>query len=311
MPHSGCFSEAWGSFQKSGKSNILKRRIKGDGFLNYGKFTQGSVLEGLRSDRYPGKKCTGVIITARCDIEQCKVSKFYYLTAMDVRTWLDSEGLLFAAERKQISKFRTLIHDFGDRVPGLKDHQNASFIDIDKVTDAVSTLPHDQTKKVLERLDEIKQLTTEDCEVLSRIPGVKNFAQKQLAEIFDDKINAYCFIPQTAYMDKVENPNDGLIVNLLDINFLEPGIVRMIERQEMDFDRLNKEQLDEYRQLFFLEKPGDMIFPERAVDSPFLEHLMQAFSFAFIRIGIDFDRQVAKNYWEEQFKKEPKGDGQE
>lgn len=280
--------------------------------MNYGKFTQGSVLEGLRVDRYPDKKCTGVIITARCDIDQCKVSKFYYLTAMDVRTWLDSEGLLFAAERKQINKFNKVINDFGERIPGLKDYQNASFVDIDKVIATVSTLPSDQTKELLKQLNEIKQLATEDCKALREVQEVRNFAQKQLAEIFDDKINAYCFIPQAAYMDmdKVENPHDGLIVNLLDINFLEPDVVQIIERQEMDFDKLKEEQLREYRQLFFLEKSGDMIFPEQAIDPPFLEHLMQAFSFAFIRIGIDFDRKAAKTYWDTQFKKEPQGGGQ-
>lgn len=36
---------------------------------------QGSVLYGLRSDRYPGIPCYGIVITASCDIANSKVSK--------------------------------------------------------------------------------------------------------------------------------------------------------------------------------------------------------------------------------------------
>lgn len=35
---------------------------------------QGSVLYGLRSDRYPGIPCYGIVITASCDIANSKVS---------------------------------------------------------------------------------------------------------------------------------------------------------------------------------------------------------------------------------------------
>lgn len=48
---------------------------------------QGSVLYGLRSDRYPGIPCYGIVITASCDIANSKVSKIYCLIGVDAKQW--------------------------------------------------------------------------------------------------------------------------------------------------------------------------------------------------------------------------------
>lgn len=52
---------------------------------------QGSVLYGLRSDRYPGIPCYGIVITASCDIANSKVSKIYCLIGVDAKQWFCTE----------------------------------------------------------------------------------------------------------------------------------------------------------------------------------------------------------------------------
>ena len=53
--------------------------------------TQGTVIYGLRSDKYPEVACYAVIISARCDIANDKIDKLYYLTAVNVRDWFCTE----------------------------------------------------------------------------------------------------------------------------------------------------------------------------------------------------------------------------
>lgn len=41
--------------------------------------TQGTIITGVRSDKYSNIRCNGVVISARCDLANCKISKIYYL----------------------------------------------------------------------------------------------------------------------------------------------------------------------------------------------------------------------------------------
>ena len=270
----------------------------------YGKFTQGTVLHGVRYEQYPNVKCSAVIITARCDISQCKVSRFYYLSAMDVNTWVSSEGLIFAAERQLLSEMTKIINDFGEKVPGLKEYQNASSINLRAIIEYISSLPETKDRNAaMKRLEEIKKYSVEEYDEESRLESLSFLKEKaygHLPEIFDDKNTQYCFVPQNAYCNSVQNPWDGLIINLHDINFFTSDVVDAIERQTIDYDKLTVEQREKYNESFFLEQTGDMIFPEEVIKSPYLEHLMQAFSFAFIRIGVDFDKKAAKDYWKDK-----------
>ena len=52
---------------------------------------QGTVIYGIKSDKYPAFPCYGIIITARCDIAQNKVPKYHYLVAVDASSWFSSK----------------------------------------------------------------------------------------------------------------------------------------------------------------------------------------------------------------------------
>lgn len=49
--------------------------------------TQGTVVYGMRSDKYPEIASYAIIISARCDIANDKIDKLYYLSAVNVRDW--------------------------------------------------------------------------------------------------------------------------------------------------------------------------------------------------------------------------------
>ena len=58
--------------------------------MNY--IDQGTVIYGMRSEKYPEKMCYAIIISARCDISNDKISKLYYLTAVNAREWFCTEN---------------------------------------------------------------------------------------------------------------------------------------------------------------------------------------------------------------------------
>lgn len=71
---------------------------------------QGSVLYGLRSDRYPGIPCYGIVITASCDIANSKVSKIYCLIGVDAKQWFCTEyGFRQAYSQKITSSFKDFV----------------------------------------------------------------------------------------------------------------------------------------------------------------------------------------------------------
>ena len=52
------------------------------------KFTQGTIIENLRSKKYPNLRCKGVVISARCDLEQKKIPLFHCLIALPIEDWI-------------------------------------------------------------------------------------------------------------------------------------------------------------------------------------------------------------------------------
>ena len=52
------------------------------------KFTQGTIIEYIRSTKYPEIKCQGIVISARCDLAQEKINQFHCLSAMNIEEWI-------------------------------------------------------------------------------------------------------------------------------------------------------------------------------------------------------------------------------
>lgn len=74
------------------------------------KIEQGTIIYGMKSQKYPSCPCYGIIITARCDIAQNKVPKYYYLIAVDAHTWFCSKHGYTAVYGKTIEERRKAIY---------------------------------------------------------------------------------------------------------------------------------------------------------------------------------------------------------
>ena len=84
---------------------------------NYAIITHCPVLNNFRVEQFPGFQFYAIVITARCDIANCKVSKFYYLKAAPIDIWAKTEGLRLALEKIYIKKLKEVLQYWEGRLP--------------------------------------------------------------------------------------------------------------------------------------------------------------------------------------------------
>ena len=60
--------------------------------------TQGTIITGVRSDKYSNIRCNGVVISARCDLANCKISKIYC-----------NMNLVYKSKEEQTAQLKSII----------------------------------------------------------------------------------------------------------------------------------------------------------------------------------------------------------
>ena len=252
--------------------------------------TQGTVIYGLRSDKYPEVACYAVIISARCDIANDKIDKLYYLTAVNVRDWFCTEcgfketyGKFIADKRRNFINLAEQNNLNGDVLLGLQPEQVMTIFQCTiekksrmeqmiKAYNDVRTFLHSKS------LDERK------CMVRSKRDRVTVF----LEELSKGNSNHYFFMPQAAYLQNDVKSN-GLMVDLQEIGIMTLNDAKRIRTPGIDYRMLPDESEERNRQLrtYWLEADSDFVEIEGHIQSPWCELLMQRFSKDFLRIGVD------------------------
>ena len=255
--------------------------------------TQGTIVSGIRSEKYPDTVCSGIVISARCDLANCKVHNVYYLIAIPVREWLLSDEGFHTALLGRINDLE------GKLEPKIQSHQ----------------LDWDSMKRFTP--DEFERVITEQCQDIrkkDRDDWVENFktftqyntrglpietkrgilSQEQrhitnyLLGVANGQATHFAYIPEDAYHDN-HCLDDGLIVDLQELDRVDAKTADVICAYEMDSQShlLSEEEIVAYNRRFFLyDEPGYAV-PDCDIKSPWIEYLMQRFSNSFIRIGVD------------------------
>lgn len=289
------------------------------------KIDQGTVVYGIRSKKYPTVACYGIIITARCDIAQKKVPKYYYLVAVDAVSWLKSEHGFEQAYRSCIAqKLKGVVEKAkaveldGNTLVKLS-NENVEII----TNDYLASHPNDKKhKKLIESLrSAIQDYHVFCCDNMDdqkrafAIQHRNKDAINCLKDIEKGKLHHYYYLPQDAYLNNGVK-NQGLIVDLLEIDSIPvEDAKRLTEPYEKCITLENTPKLPETKELeqlaknenqfafeavlrrvaehfrivsaYWLEDDSCFVDIEGTTKSPWLEHLMQKFSNAFVRIGID------------------------
>lgn len=248
---------------------------------------QGSIIYGLRSDKYPEKACMGIVISARCDIANRKIKKLYYLTALQVKDWLISDvGFETATKsicQSTLKAFKNEAEKHGLNVDVLLSLDEADFEVV---------IEQEITKKKERDLirDKYKQyihICGADEAERSAIIGKEKKNIKQFLIDVNAGANAHLYyMPAFAYREDAEK-HEGLIVDLQEIGTLRIVDAQSICDNEVDGKTLSPERRAYFSQFCWIEGEDDFSIIDGLIPSPWCEHLLQRFANGFTRIGVD------------------------
>ena len=254
--------------------------------------TRGTIITGVRSDKYSNIRCNGVVISARCDLANCKISKIYYLIAVPSDDWLLSdEGFNIVLSQRQNDledKLQTKLGGSGLDWSTLKSFSVEEF----------STVIHDQevglkkdTDKVLEVFRTFKNYTSKYLELGDKKAILQNESKSvasSLLKIANGQMMHYIYVPENAYI-KDGSIDRGLIIDLQELEYISIRDAERLVNCEIDIQSKDLSEVDKqrYNTCFFLMDWPGYAMAEYDIASPWTEYIMQRFSNAFIRIGVD------------------------
>ncbi len=262
-------------------------------------YTQGTIIYGLRSQYYEEICCHGVIITARCDIEQEKVKALHVLSAISLHDWVCVELFDRAFHAylendilgpiKQWSKENGLDFDtlltFGPK---------KTLVNINADT-SLKVKVRNKLEASVSQWEKWNQLC-HGCSIDKRIKLLNGDLSSKKKALLNELLlgrfpNDFYFLPGSACDPKREY-FDGLVVNLRDIIQISMQEINEIQKCEIDYASLSKtetgrERIQDLSKKFFLNCDDDFVDIIGNIDSPWIEHLAQNFSNTFARIGVD------------------------
>ena len=262
------------------------------------KLDQGTVIYGIRSEKYPEVRCYGIIVSARCDVANCKVRRLYYIIGVDVNDWIVTETgfthVLNAKLREIEGRIYTTVKEAGLDPDTLltfdeKSVRRVLAEETDKKTaETILRLHHDYRIYFTKDIEERRKLIKANLKTV----------RAQVREINKGKHVHLYYLPQAAYMDK-EELLKGLIVDLQELEAISIADAEVLEKGQIDRKLREFDKTDHYNKFCWLEAEDDFAAIDCQIKSPWCEHLMQRFSNSFIRIGLDgpsdkdFDRMFA------------------
>jgi len=243
------------------------------------KITQGTILSGAVCSTIKAKEAWGVIITARCDIEQDKTSIYSYLPIVRVEDWVLDVGY-----EKAITAQRSSIH--GTAVKLMTENTVAeSVLTCFGVDVALGKLPESKKKKSLrnqiitcKQLEERVDIFNNEC-----CAEVRQLLYTKTKEMMNNQSKEYYYIEE---VDATATGScAGYVALIREIRILSRKIIKVIEKTGITIDDLVNLR-DDTSTHNLLVSDDVIAMPIGQMASPNIEHLMQSFSYIYGRIGL-------------------------
>lgn len=262
-------------------------------------YSQGSVIYGLRSQRYPNIKNYGVIITARCEIAQSKAKVIHILSEIELKDWILEELFPRASfkhlETQILAPINEWAKNIGLDIPTLLEF-GPEKVAVNIRADAnLSSAKRRKLEETLQKWEEWN-ISMIACDVHMKKTLLDGILKKKKAGILSDLLsgrfpNEFCFLPDCSRHND-GSKLDGLVVQLKDIIPVNPEEIDNIFKEGLDYTEIcktpdGKERLRELNKRYFLSTPDDFVIEMEPISSPWIEFLMQCFSNSFVRIGVD------------------------
>ncbi len=251
--------------------------------------TQGSIISGCKAEGYEDCEVYGLIITPRCDLaHEGKVKTVHYLPIVDIKDWIYREYYIVEREKNRENERQELSKMFekaglGSDLVSYSSLSKEDFVKIieDNFTKDKRNLAHGHLSFIFD-VDDKEYKAKLQAE--GKLPSsVKN----DIGRLVHDQIH-------NVYLIESWDPNkDAKIILLREIYHLTYALATKmssgIEEKTLKSEDFSNNDLKES------ETRSSIYYVEAVVKSPFIEHIMQAFSYNFFRIGVE-DRELDKTY---------------
>jgi len=252
-----------------------------------GQLSQGSIFSCARAERYPGCNVSGVVLTARCDLEQDKYNVLNYAPVVSLTDWLKVDGyeiILSRAAADLYSRIESALKAI-DLPTSILNSQTPATI-LERYIRAPSTDKKlkKADAKFVELDQRVQQLARWQQGYISSNADMFDhcdaLVRNAIKELIHHKLNGYYFLPKLE-PDSVET---GFVALLREVNHLPRHLARLIAG---GLEATNSElsQHPEWRTYVDLTL-SDFVMPIGEITSPKVEHLLQTFSHLFGRIGL-------------------------
>ena len=231
--------------------------------------TQGTIINHCIAEKY----CCdawGVIVTPRCDIAHTgKVTHVHYLPLVPFEEWYKNDGIHYMWT-KSLEKYRKKVQDTC-KEKGFPS-SNLGEKQLRQLCDSIADVKEkDKFKSYIDKFYEIQKTRPKDYK-----PSIEEKKQ-MVTNLRKGDIAAFCLIEDWREEDKY------MVILLRDLKRLDYntaiGLAAGIEEATIS---------DYWRNDLAYSVTKDLIYnTEAEIVSPFLEHLMERFSYNFCRIGVD------------------------
>ena len=252
------------------------------------RMTQGSIINGCVADAFPDEEVFGLIITPRCDVShEGKVVSVHYLPVVPFERWFE---IIAKPKIKDIWK-KSLLNKLDNKFKNAKVGKevmsaNFSYEDLISICDAKVNKENDK-KDIKGLLDSYFEKNEDDFDLFlldAETKGIfdkKHELFKYLLRLEGNNIPPYYLLE--SWLDF--GIDKHLVVMLRDVHRVQFSTAMRIKEGvfESEFTELDLK----YNDLFLHNDPKNFFWVQAEINSPFIEHIMQAFVYNFNRIGVD------------------------
>lgn len=245
-----------------------------------GHLTQGSIINGCIAEDFPNMQLFGCIITPRCDLEhEGKVNTVHYLPVVPFESWFSKLAIpeIFTHWKSDLaSAIDNIMSDYGFG----KSITSFGLRKEDMVKIAESKLKGKELIKIMSKIEAFFS-NVSDNEFKDYLSQEKGRHVDFLKQLKDNRISSYYLL------EKWDDSclSEYYVILLRDVRRLSIATARRISEGvlEQDLNPINH-HIDD---LFVTEKRDGFYYIDSQIDSPFIEHILEAFMYNFNRIGVE------------------------
>lgn len=263
-------------------------------------FTQGTIFSCALAENYDDADVLGMVITARCDAAQEKAAIFNYVPAIPIERWMLRDGRQIIAKRAAAGALGAMRSAIGDA--GMA----ASILEMVPAEQIAGELNKGDTKQARSIAARFAKATDT---LASATAAFESDLSSRDSFVYLDRDETACKalvkellangLAEFHYLDKAEpgEVGNGYVLLLREIRFVSAQLAKAISAG-LDKDAYDAIRADTKGTAGRLKitSNDDFAMPIGAVESPYIELIMQRLTQLFSRIGVtDFSKERVRS----------------